>query len=94
MRDSPLPRRRRQRKTTAVSGLEARRTSAKAAIFLRHRSICLQSQQPQEGMEWDDSGMNILVNPLEDIESGQQAPAEAAYSDDDDNEESSDDGER
>ncbi|KAI6172150.1 hypothetical protein M3Y98_00941200 [Aphelenchoides besseyi] len=55
MRDSPIPRRRRQRKNPAM----------------------------QEGMEWDDSGMNITVNPLEDVEKQEQT-AVASYSESED----------
>jgi len=61
MRDTPMPRRRRQRKTPTV---------------------------PHDGMEWDNDGMNITVNPLDDVEKQEQA---AVYSEEE--EESSDDGE-
>jgi hypothetical protein len=42
LRETPLPRRRRARKTT--------------------------SNAAETGMEWDDSGMNITINPLDDVE--------------------------
>jgi len=45
--------------------------------------------QPHDGMEWDNDGMNITVNPLDDVEKQEQT---AAYSEEEE-EESSDDGE-
>jgi len=63
MRDTPMPRRRRQRKSP--------------------------SMQHEGGMEWDDSGLNITVNPLDDVEKQENA---VVYSEEEE-EESSDDGE-
>lgn len=44
-------------------------------------------------MEWDDDGMNITVNPLEDVEKNGN-PAPEIFSEPEDDDESSDDGER
>jgi hypothetical protein len=52
----------------------------------RRRSRKGPSMQQEGGMEWDDSGMNITVNPLEDVEKQEQA----AYSEEEEDEESSD----
>jgi hypothetical protein len=43
-----------------------------------------------EGMEWDDAGMNITMNPLGDIEKNANG---GVFSEEDEEEESSDDGE-
>jgi hypothetical protein len=43
-----------------------------------------------EGMEWDDAGMNITMNPLGDVEKN---AAGGVFSEEDEEEESSDDGE-
>lgn len=49
------------------------------------------NKRQDDGMHWDDSGMNITVNPLEDMERGGGQMAEEEYSEDD---EDSSDNER
>ena len=55
MRDTPLPRRRKNKRQVAI-------------ITLLPQSMQNLPHLQDDGMSWDDSGMNITVNPLDDVE--------------------------
>lgn len=75
-----MPRRRRQRKTPSVTQSNKFK-SIKLSLF---------KVQHEGGMEWDDGGMNITVNPLDDVEKQEQT----TYSEEEEEDSSDDDGER